>query len=216
MSLVPSDSMRAQLESALREYQGNLLAPEGEAVHAYLTEARQLSSAAVDYFHLGYTGAAPRLGDPAHRISIPYLSWSGPTQIRFRSLDPNPGQYKYLGSKGHSTRLYNTIALRSSSLRVYVTEGEIDCITAWMAGLECVGVPGAESWKKSYWRLFRYREVIVLADAGEAGEKLAEVIRADVENVKVVSMPDDDVNAFWCEYGRDELRRFVGAENEDS
>lgn len=213
MSLVPSDSMRASLESASREYQVNLLAPEGESVLAYLTEERQLSREAVDYFRLGYTGASPRLGDPAHRISIPYLSWSGPTQIRFRSLDPNPGQFKYLGSKGHGTRLYNTIVLRSSSQRVYVTEGEIDCVTAWMAGLPCVGVPGAENWKKSYWRLFRYREVIVLADAGEAGDKLAEAIRADVENVKVVTMPDDDVNAFWCEHGREELRRFVGADN---
>lgn len=213
MSLVPSDSTRASLESASREYQENLLAPGGAAVLEYLTEERQLSREAVGYFRLGYTGATPRLGDPAHRISIPYLSWSGPTQIRFRSLDPAPGVYKYLGSKGHGTRLYNTIALRSSSTRVYVTEGEIDCITAWMAGLSCVGVPGAESWKKSYWRLFRYREVIVLADAGTAGEKLAEAIRADVDNVKIVGMPDDDVNAFWCEHGREELRRFVGADN---
>lgn len=213
MSLVPSDSTRASLESASREYQERLLAPGGAAVLEYLTEERQLSRGAVDYFRLGYTGATPRLGDPAHRISIPYLSWSGATQIRFRSLDPDPGVYKYLGSKGHGTRLYNTIALRSSSTRVYVTEGEIDCITAWMAGLPCVGVPGAESWKKSYWRLFRYREVIVLADAGTAGEKLAEAIRADVDNVKVVGMPDDDVNAFWCEHGREELRRFVGADN---
>lgn len=213
MSLVPSDSMRASLESASREYRENLLAPEGESVLAYLTEERQLSRAAVDYFRLGYTGGTPRLGDPAHRISIPYLSWSGITQIRYRSLEANPGQFKYLGSKGHSTRLYNTVALRGSSLRVYVTEGEIDCMTAWMADLPCVGVPGAENWKKSYWRLFRYREVVVMADAGEAGEKLADAIRADVDNVKVVTMPDDDVNAFWCEYGRDELRRFVGADN---
>lgn len=213
MSLVPSDSTRAQLESALNEYHETLLGPEGESVLAYLTEERQLSREAVDYFRLGYTGATPRLDDPARRISIPYLSWSGATQIRFRSLEANPGSHKYLGSKGHSTRLYNTVALRSSDLRVYVTEGEIDCITAWMAGLPCVGVPGAENWKKSYWRLFRYREVVVLADAGEAGEKLAVAISADVENVKIVTMPDDDVNSFWCEYGRDELREFVGADN---
>lgn len=212
MSLVPSDSMRASLESASREYQAKLLGPEGESVLAYLTQERQISREAVAYFRLGYTGAAPLLGDPARRISIPYLSWSGITQIRYRSLDPDPGEFKYLGSRGHSTRLFNTIVLRSGDQRVYVTEGEIDCITAWMAGLPCIGVPGAKNWKKSYWRLFRYREVIVLADAGEAGAKLATAISADLDNVKVLTMPDDDVNAFWCEYGREELRRFVGAE----
>lgn len=213
MSLVPSDSTRAELASALNEYHSNLLAPEGEAVLAYLTEERQLSREAVDFFKLGYTGGSPRLGDPGMRISIPYLSYAGPTQIRFRSLDPNPGMYKYLGSKGHGTRLFNTLALRSDSQRVYITEGEIDCITAWMAGLPCVGVPGAENWKKSYWRLFRYREVVVLADAGEAGKKLADAINADLDNVKIVTFPDDDVNRFWCDYGRQALREFVGADN---
>lgn len=211
--LVPSESMRTSLESATREYQAKLLAPEGESVLAYLTEERRLSSEAVEHFRLGYTGESPRLGDPARRISIPYWSWSGPTQIRFRSLDPNPGMYKYLGTKGHGTRLYNTVALRSVDPKVYVTEGEIDCITAWMAGLSCVGIPGAENWKKDYWRLFRYRQVIVLADAGEAGEKLAGVVRAALDDVKIVVMPEDDVNDFWCKYGREELRKFVGADN---
>ncbi|WP_241825488.1 toprim domain-containing protein [Micromonospora sp. CB01531] len=212
-SLVPSDSLRSELGDAISQYQSNLLAPEGKEVLEYLTEERHLSREAVDHFKLGYTGDSPRLGDPAKRISIPYLSWSGPTQIRFRSLDPNPGMYKYLGSKGHGTRLYNTIALRSDSQRVYVTEGEIDCITAWMAGLPCVAVPGAENWKKSYWRLFRYREVVVLADSGEAGKKLAVAISSDVEMAKIVTMPDDDVNDFYCRYGRDALREFVGADN---
>lgn len=211
MSLVPLDSTRASLESASKEYHANLLGPEGESVLAYLTEERQLTSEALAHFRLGYTGTAQRLGDPARRISIPYLSWSGITQIRFRSLDPNPGMYKYLGTKGHGTRLFNTIALRSMNQRVYVTEGEMDCITAWMAGLNCVGIPGAENWKKGYWRLFRYREVVVLADAGEAGAMLAEAVRADCETVKVVSMPEDDVNHFWCQYGREALRDLVEA-----
>lgn len=209
--LVPSDSMRAGLESAIREYSENLMAPEGESVLEYLTEERRLSSEALAYFKLGYTGESPRMGDPALRISIPYLSWSGPTQIRFRSLDPNQGMFKYLGTKGHGTRLFNTIALRGLHQRVYVTEGEIDCMTAWMAGLPCVGIPGAKNWKKDYWRLFRYRQVVVLADAGDAGAELAEVVQRDLEDVKIVVMPEDDVNAFWCAYGRDELLKLVGA-----
>ncbi len=211
-SLVPSDSLRSELGEAISEYQNNLLAPEGAEALAYLTEERQLSREAVDCFRLGFTGVSPRLGDPAMRISIPYLSYAGPTQIRYRSLEPNPGQFKYLGSKGHGTRLFNTLALRSDSQRVYVTEGEVDCITAWMAGLPCVGVPGAENWKKSYWRLFRYREVVVLADGDEAGEKLASAVRSDLEEVKVKVLPPGmDVNSYYCEYGRDELRSLVAA-----
>lgn len=214
MSLVPSDSTRAELESALTKYHANLLAPEGSAVRAYLTEERQLTNEAIDHFRLGFTGESPLLGDPPRRISIPYLSHSGPTQIRYRSVDPNPGMHKYLGSKGHGTRLFNTLALRSDSQKVYITEGEIDCITAWMCELPCVGVPGAENWKKGYWRLFRHREVVVLADAGEAGKKLADAISRDIHLAKIVVMPDDDVNDFFCQYGADELRLYVGAEND--
>lgn len=207
-SVVPSESMRISLETAAKRYQENLTdAPE---VLEYLTQERRLTNEALAHFRIGFTGENPRVGDPARRISIPYWSWSGPTQIRFRTVGGEGVGQKYLGSPGASTRLFNTLVLRGDDQTVYVTEGELDCITAWICGLPCVGIPGANSWKKDYWRLFRYRTVVVLADAGEAGEKLAEAVRKDIEDTKVVTMPVDDVNHFFVHNGREALRELVG------
>lgn len=209
MSLIPSDITRASLEQRSRRYQENL---PGSPAHDYLAGERLLSNEAMAHFHLGYTGDGPEVGDPAYRVSIPYWSWSGPLQIRFRALDDTANP-KYLGSSGSGTTLFNTLALRGMDQTVYVTEGEIDCITAWMCGLPTVGIPGSTNWKKGFWRLFRYRTVVVLADGDEPGEKLGAAIQADLDDVKIVVMPPKmDVNSFFKANGRDELRRYVGAD----
>lgn len=208
MSLVPSSTTRESLELRSREYQGNLL---GSPAQEYL-QVRHLSSEAAAHFRLGFTGGSPEAGDPKNRLSIPYWSWSGPLQMRFRALDDSQ-QPKYLGSSHSMTTLFNTLALRGMDQTVYLTEGEIDCITAWMCDLPTVGVPGATNWKKGFWRLFRYRQVVILADGDEAGEKLAGTVRADLDDVRLITFPPKmDVNSFFVEYGRDELRKFVGAD----
>lgn len=208
MSLIPSDTTRASLLSKSRRYQENL---PGSPAHEYLVEERRLTSEAISHFRLGYTGDAPEVGDPKRRLVIPYWSWAGPLQLRFRALDDSIP--KYLGSTGSSTSLFNTEVLRGMDQTVYVTEGEIDCMTAWQCGLPAIGIPGANSWKKSFWRLFRYRTVILLADGDEPGEKLGVALRSDLEDVKIVVFPEkQDVNSFFVEYGREELRKFVGAD----
>lgn len=205
----PSESTRELLEQSTQEYQDNLA--EAPAVLEYLTKERSLTSEALDYFRIGYTGSEPQVGDPKNRISIPYNSWGGITQIRFRSLDPDPPGYKYLGSAGSTTTLYNTLALREPHQTVYLVEGEIDTITGWMCGLPVVGCPGSESWKKTYWRVFRYRTVIVLRDGDSAGEKFAGVVQKDIESCKIVSMGEkEDLNSFYCKHGREAVRNLVG------
>lgn len=209
MSLIPSDTTRASLELRYQKYQGLL---PGSPALEYLMEERRLTSEAIQHFRLGYTGDAPEVGDPASRLCIPYLSWSGPIQLRFRAL-PGGREPKYLGSSGSTTTLFNTLTLRGMDETVYVTEGELDCITAWQCGLPTVGVPGSENWKSGFWRLFRYRTVVVLCDGDDAGKKLGVALRSDLDNCKIVTFPEkQDVNSFFVEHGRDELRKFVGAD----
>ncbi|MFC6021526.1 toprim domain-containing protein [Plantactinospora solaniradicis] len=201
-----SDATRRSLERNSREYASRLTGP----ALGYLVEERRITKEALAEFRLGYTADSPAVGDPPHRISFPYLTGSGVVQIRFRSLDPDPGDYKYLGVKGVPTTLYNTRVLTESHQKIYVTEGETDCITGWICGLPTVGIPGAKAWKAGYWRAFRYREVVFVADAGKAGSELAQAVSRDIQDCRVVEAPEDDLNYHYCTYGIKSTRELVG------
>lgn len=162
-------------------------------------------------FKLGYV-ANPLAGHENYRgtLAIPYLrksatgDWSV-VSIRFRRLDD--GKPKYMTTPGDRPRLYNTVALLKPELRVCITEGEIDAITAESCGLPTVGVPGATSWKKHFREPFLgYREVFILADGDDAGMGFAETVANDLPNAKVIPMPrGSDVNDLVLREGKQAL-----------
>lgn len=212
-SLVPSEDTKKLLAQNTTRYQQNLA--QTSDVLDYLLVERGLSLEAVEHFRLGYTGETPDVGDPRQRISIPYLTWAGVVQIRFRSMEANPDGFKYLGSEGAQTRLFNTKALRLPHQTVYLTEGEMDAITCWMCGLPAIGVPGSHAWKAEYWRVFRYRRVILLGDGDDAGKKFCDQVSRDLNErmieTAVVEMPQGvDVNTLMTKGGTDAVRELVG------
>jgi DNA primase len=213
----PSDSMRKSLALRHKTYRDQL---KDSAGVPYL-EGRGITTATADYFQLGFVGN-PLPGDERYqdRLCIPYLTISGTVQLRFRAVkDHGP---KYLGDHGMKGRPFNTTALMSSDPTVYITEGEIDAITAWQCGMKSVvGFPGADSWMPLFKRLFRYRKVVVLADGdttiirdnATAGQLFAHQIARAVEECKIIEMPPgEDVNSFFLAHGEDALREKVGLE----
>ena len=117
-----------------------------------------------DVGHEQYTG----------RLSIPYITKTGVVDIRFRSLNPAV-EPKYMGMVGAETRMYNVIDVQRAGDWIGVCEGELDTLTmSRCVGFPCVGVPGANSWKKHYTRLLAdFERVFVFADGDAPGREFA-------------------------------------------
>ena len=206
-----SESQRTFLREATERYR---LSMPGSPAEEYLA-SRGLGYPSikedVGMFLLGYV-EDPLPGHEMHRgsLAIPYLRWSqhhgwAVVSIRFRCIQDHEhqGHGKYMTQAGDRPRLYNTMALLKTSTNIAITEGEIDAITAQIAGIPAVGVPGAEAWQRYFREPFLgYKNVFVLADGDEPGLKFANTVAKTLPNAKVIPCPPGtDVNSLVIEQG---------------
>lgn len=199
-----TDAARKLLEETVARYEGAVT-----EVAPYLA-ARGLTQDAAQQFRLGYVkGDHPADSDYAGRLAVPYLTPAGPVDVRYRALTPDGP--KYLSRPGSKTRLFNVSDLLKESTVLYVTEGELDCVTASMCGLPTVGVPGANNWQAHFRLLMAdYSKVIVLCDGDEAGRQFGKTVCKEVDTALAVSMPPGmDVNDVFVAGGRDALLEMV-------
>ncbi|QFG08640.1 DNA primase [Mycobacterium phage Vanisoa] len=200
-----SESQRAYLMEAAIQYRSSL---PGSPAAEYLA-GRGIPLATP--FGLGYVeDALP--GHEMYRgmLAIPYMRWSpwrkwSVASIRFRRLDD--GKPKYMTVANDKPRLYNTNTLTNYSKDMAITEGEIDAITAELAGIPTVGVPGSQNWKPHFRELFLgYRYVNILADGDDAGMDFARQVAKTLPNSRIIPMPDgEDVNSLVTTQGKDAL-----------
>ena len=140
------------------------------------------------------------------RLSIPYITKSGVVDIRFRALNPAV-EPKYMGLTGAETRMYNVLDVERAGDWIGVCEGELDTITmSACVGIPCVGVPGANSWKKHYTRLLAdFERVFVFADGDQPGREFASSLARELP-VTIVNLPDgEDVNSIFVSEGPEYL-----------
>lgn len=207
--------MRKSLEEAAAYYQAQR---QGSVADLYLTN-RAITSEVQDSFRLGYVGdPLPGHENVQGRLAIPYITQTGVVQIRFRAIPDNgivgnpEDSPKYKSEFESQATLYNVIALQKPEAITVITEGEIDCITASMAGFVSIGVPGANAWKSLFSRALRYRKIFVMADNDDkgAGMKFAETVKASLYGAKIIVMPEGyDVNSFVMKYGIEALKEKV-------
>jgi DNA primase len=150
----------------------------------------------------------PEIGHEAFqgRLSIPYITKSGVVDLRFRSLNPAV-EPKYMGLTGAETKMYNVLDVEKASDWIGVCEGELDTLTlSGCIGIPCVGVPGANSWKKHYTRLLAdFERVFVFADGDQPGREFASSLARELP-VTIVNLPDgEDVNSIYVSEGPDYL-----------
>ena len=155
----------------------------------------------------------PEVGHEAFigRLSIPYITKTGIVDLRFRSLNPAV-EPKYMGMTGVETKMYNVTDVDKAGDWIGVCEGELDTITlSGCIGIPCVGVPGANSWKKHYTRLLAdFERVFVFADGDQPGKEFANSLARELP-VTIVSMPDgEDVNSVYVKYGANYILEKVG------
>ncbi|QFG12559.1 DNA primase [Mycobacterium phage Toaka] len=199
-----SESQRDYLWEATSRYRSSLPgSPAEEYLASRGVEAPQ--------FGLGFV-AEPLPGHEMYRgmLAIPYLRWSpwrewSCASIRFRRLHGEGP--KYLTVANDKPRLFNTHALTRYSRDMAITEGEIDAITAEIAGVPTVGLPGAQSWKPYFRELFLgYRNVNILADGDEPGLEFARQVAKTLPNARIIPMPDgEDVNSLVHKQGKQAL-----------
>lgn len=138
------------------------------------------------------------------RLSIPYVTKTGVVDIRFRSLNPAV-EPKYMGMTGAETKMYNVLDVERAGNFIGVCEGELDTITmSACIGIPCIGVPGANSWKKHYTRLLAdFEQVFVFADGDQPGREFASALARELP-VTVVQSPDGhDVNSLFLQESAD-------------
>ncbi len=157
--------------------------------------------------------AEPETGHEAFkgRLSIPYITKTGVVDLRFRSLNPAV-EPKYMGMTGAETKMYNVLDVERASDFIGVCEGELDTLTlSACIGIPCVGVPGANSWKKHYTRLLAdFERVFVFADGDQPGTEFARSLARELP-VTIIQLPDGhDVNSMFVQEGVDYFNQKMG------
>lgn len=201
-----SYSQMELLDKATNKYAANIHQAE-----AYLA-TRGISKEVARLVRLGVVMEA-EVGHEAFigRLSIPYITKTGVVDIRFRSLNPAV-EPKYMGMTGVETKMYNVLDIERAGDWIGVCEGELDTITlSACIGIPCIGVPGANSWKRHYTRLLQdFERVFVFADGDQPGKEFATSLARELP-VTVVNMPDgEDVNSIYIKHGADYIRERAG------
>ncbi len=108
-----------------------------------------------------------------------------------------------MGLTGADTKMYNVLDIERAGDFIGICEGELDTLTlSSCVGIPCVGVPGANSWKKHYTRLLAdFERVFVFADGDQPGTEFARSLARELP-VTIVQLPDGhDVNSMFVQEG---------------
>jgi DNA primase len=209
----PSTEERRFFESAVSQYQSDL---RGDTSAQGYLMSRGIGPEVAGSFRLGVV-RSPLSGHEQYggRLAIPYLTPSGPVNLRFRCLKQHDCKAencpKYLSLDGADTNLYNVAALRAESPHICVTEGEIDAITLTMCGIPAVGVPGVENWQEHFRLcLDDFDVVYALGDGDRAGKKFSSFLAKEAR-ARTIRLPKgDDVNGLYVRAGSDAVRGLIG------
>jgi len=197
---------RTLLENQTSQYQNNLY------VAAEYLEGRGITEDTAVSARLGVVDE-PIHGDADstyNRLTIPFITRSGVVDLRYRCIRPHDcgdvGCPKYLGRPGSSLRIYHVEALVSADSAICVTEGELDALILNQLGFPAVGLPGAESWKRHWHRLFEdFQRIVVFGDADSAGrrfiKKMMDEFPQTVEGVQIPGEDGEDVNYMFTHEG---------------
>jgi DNA primase len=191
----------------------------GSPAEEYLASRGILDGA--EKFLLGYVEeVAPGHEDRLKRhLSIPYITGAGVVGFKFRRIDG--GDPKYMIPTGQKHHLYNVEAILNAVSQVLIVEGEIDAISATLAGHPAVAVAGVNAWKPYFSRCFDGIGTVVIAtdndvkeDGSNPGQDLARRLQDAIPQAIRVSLPpNSDVNSIIMEQGAQALTDLVNAIN---
>ena len=178
--------------------------------------------AGAEQFKLGYVvDPAPGHEDRLkNHLSIPYITEAGVVGFKFRRIDD--GDPKYMIPTGQKHHLYNVSAIIHAVHEVLIVEGEIDAISATLAGHPAVAVAGVNAWKPHFSRCFDGIGRVVIAtdndskeDGSNPGQELARRLQDAIPQAVRVSLPpDSDINSIIVDQGAQALTKLINALDE--
>lgn len=199
-----TQEQRNLLENQTSQYQSNLY------VAAEYLEGRGITEATAVSARLGVVDE-PIYGDDDsayNRLAIPYITRAGVVCFRYRCLRDHRCDdaecAKYLGGVGVPPRIYNVGHLVTAGNSICVTEGELDALTLIQIGYDAVGIPGAQSWKSHWSRLFEdFTRIFVFVDGDSGGSKFAKAWQSRFpQSVELIQMDEgEDVNSMFLKEG---------------
>jgi len=137
-----------------------------------------------------------------HPLIIPYVDeMHRPFFFQARAIDKDI-QPKELNYQGTIPFPYNKEALDGKFGTIFLCEGAIDTLTLLGNGLNAVGIPGANSFKPEWVKLFCNKKVILCLDndkAGRAGEERISALlkEAGLETTSFGLLPEgQDINSW--------------------
>ncbi len=136
-------------------------------------------------------------GKPA--VEIPYRNERGQVVARrVRKALATPDCFRWrkgAKAKGLLYGLWRLPAIHEAGWTLLV-EGESDCHTAWLKGLPCLGVPGADMWAADAAKHLDGLEVFVWLEPDLAGTRFVRDIGKDLPGARVVkSTKHKDISA---------------------
>lgn len=212
--MITNPKLKELWTRAAEQYHASL---PGSPAEAYLEQRGILDGA--KQFMLGYV-AEPAPGHEdrlKHHLSIPYITESGVVGFKFRRIDG--GEPKYMIPTGQKHHLYNVGAILNAVHEVLIVEGEIDAISATLAGHPAVAVAGVNAWKPYFARCFDGIGRVIIAtdndvkeDGSNPGQDLARRLQDAIPQAIRVSLPpDSDINSMICNQGAQALTELINA-----
>lgn len=164
-----------------------------ETVVRRLAELRGWTRDAIETLELGYDG---------RRIVFSVKDAGGRVVGVVRYLPGNRpnGEPKVLADAGSIRELWPAPETLDGTSAVWLTEGEPDCVSLALLGLQASAVPGAASWRSEWAARFAGRDVIVCTDCDEMGRALAAQAADDLilaaRSVRVVDLDSRRTDSF--------------------
>lgn len=208
-----TSEQRSLLETQTQRYQDNLYVAAEYLAGRGITEDTAVAA------RLGVVDESIHGDDDSayNRLAIPYVTRAGVVCFRYRCLRDHQcddvGCAKYLGGLGVPPRIYNVGHLVTAGNIICVTEGELDALTLVQLGYDAVGIPGAQSWKPHWSRLFEdFSRLLVFVDGDSGGSKFSKAWESRFpQSVELIKMDEgEDVNSMFLREGESYFRDILG------
>lgn len=136
------------------------------------------------------TVEAPRIIFPWNSVIFPFWEASKAVYLQARALAGAEQYGKWRNLNSQPKRIYNVDAITQTSKRPFaICEGVIDTLSAIELGYSAVGMMGwSAKFKPDQIRALRKKEVEILLDWDEKGEKGAQQLREELNQYGVVSI----------------------------